>query len=31
MVKQGKLRLTNKNYTFKFVHGLLQVIGKKSK
>jgi len=31
VIKQGTLRLTNRNYTFKFVNGLLQVIGKKSK
>ena len=28
VVKQGTLRLINKNYTFKFVSGILQVVGK---
>ena len=31
VVKPGTLRLIDKNYTFKFVNGLLQVIGKGSK
>ena len=31
VVKQGTLQLINKNYTFKFVNGILQVVGKASK
>jgi len=31
MVKQGTLQLINKNYEFKFVNGILQVVGKPTK